>query len=233
MTLPKIIAHRGASGHAPENTLAAFQLALDQKADGIELDVMLTADNQIVVIHDDTVDRTTDGSGRVRDMTLDQLKHLDAGDGEKIPTLEEVLVRFGGKYLINIELKNYTTIFDGLPVRVAKMVKDLGLTDTILFSSFNAFNLPRVRRHLPGATLGLLTAPNQARLLIWKLFKYDALHPYFSDVDEGLVADCHSRQKQINVWTVNEPEDILRMAELHTDSIITNFPEMARQILEV
>lgn len=233
MTMPKIIAHRGASGHTPENTLAAFQLALDQNADGIELDVMLSADKQIVVIHDSTVDRTTNGSGHVRNMTLAQLKQLDAGNGEKIPTLEEVLMNFGGKYLINIELKNYATIFDGLPVKVAQMVKSFNLEDTILFSSFNALNLPRVRHHLPGARLGLLTAPKSARQWIWRLFRYDALHPFFSDVDEGLVAACHARQQQVNVWTVNEPEDMQQMAALQVDSIITNFPLLARQVLEV
>lgn len=233
MKMPKIIAHRGASGHAPENTLAAFQLALDQKADGIELDVMLSADKQVVVIHDETVDRTTNGSGRVRDLTLAQLQKLDAGEEEIVPTLEEVLDRFGGKYLINIELKNYTTVFDDLPVRVAQTVKSFDLMDTIFFSSFNPINLPRLRKRLPDAKLGLLTLPEQARSWVWKLVRYDALHPYFDDVDEELVAANHARMKKVHVWTVDEPEDILRMAKLGVDSIITNFPLTARQALEV
>ena len=233
MKMPKIIAHRGASGHAPENTLAAFQLALDQKADGIELDVMLSADKQVVVIHDETVDRTTNGSGRVRDLTLAQLQKLDAGEEEIVPTLEEVLDRFGGKYLINIELKNYTTVFDDLPVRVAQTVKSFDLMDTVFFSSFNPFNLPRLRKRLPDAKLGLLTLPEQARSWVWKLVRYDALHPYFDDVDEELVATNHARMKKVHVWTVDEPEDILRMAKLGVDSIITNFPLIARQALEV
>ena len=104
----KIIAHRGASAHAPENTLAAFQLALEQGADGIELDVMLSKDGQLIVIHDDKVDRTTNGTGKVADMYLSELKVLDAGQGESLPTLPEVFDRFGGKFLINIELKNYS-----------------------------------------------------------------------------------------------------------------------------
>jgi len=92
----KIIAHRGASAHAPENTLTAFQLALDQGADGIELDVMLSKDGQLVVIHDETVDRTTNGTGKVAEMDLVELKVLDAGQGESLPTLPEVFDRFGG-----------------------------------------------------------------------------------------------------------------------------------------
>jgi len=132
----KIIAHRGASAQAPENTLAAFQLALDLQADGIELDVMLTGDQQVVVIHDEEVDRTTDGSGRVADMTLEEIRQLDAGQGEKVPTLSEVLDRFGGKLLINIELKNYTSIFDPLPVEVSKLIQSYDLVDDVLISSF-------------------------------------------------------------------------------------------------
>jgi glycerophosphoryl diester phosphodiesterase len=227
----KIIAHRGASAQAPENTMAAFQLALDHQADGIELDVMLTADRQVVVIHDDTVDRTTNSSGRVADMTLAEVRHLDAGQGEKVPTLLEVLDCFGGKLLINIELKNYTSIFDQLPVDVAKLIESHHLEQDVLISSFNPFNLPRVRNHLPGARLGLITQSSQARRLIWRLFRYNALHPHFSDVDAALVSALHARNRQINVWTVDEPEEIKRLVRLNVDGIITNDPQYTREVL--
>ena len=229
---PRIIAHRGASAHAPENTMAAFQLAMDIHADGIELDVMLSKDGHVVVVHDNTVDRTTNGSGRVKDMTLEELKSLDAGGGEKIPTLEEVFDRFGGQCLINIELKNYSSIFDSLPLDVAKLVKLHDLSDSVLLSSFNAFNLPRVRRRLAGVKLGLITDSGKARNWIWRFFHYDSLHPYFSDVDEVLVSALHAKGKQINVWTVDDPDEIRRLASLDVDGIITNDPVLARETLE-
>ncbi len=232
MKMPKVIAHRGASADAPENTLAAFQLALEYGADGIELDVMLSLDGQLVVIHDDTVDRTTDGSGRVRDMTLKELQAFNAGNGQKIPSLSEVFDLFGGKFQINIELKNYSSFFDPLPIKVAELVKEYGFEDFVLISSFNPFNLPRFRRRLPEVKLGLLTQPDQAQRWLWRFIRYDALHPYFNDVDETLVLALHARNRQVNVWTVDEPDEIRRLAALGVDSIITNVPKSAREILE-
>lgn len=232
MTMVKIIAHRGASAHAPENSLAAFQLAYEHKADGIELDVMLSADEQVVVIHDDTVDRTTNGSGRVREMTLGQLKQLDLDNGEKLPTLVEVFKRIGGLFLINIELKNYSTIFDVLPIKVAELVRSFGLEESVLISSFNPLNLTRLHSKLPQTRLGLITMPQKADHWIWNLFKYDSLHPHFSDVDANMVSRLHARQRQINVWTVDEPEEILRLNRLGVDGIITNDPLGARLVLE-
>lgn len=229
---PKIIAHRGASADAPENTLAAFQLALDQGADGIELDVMLSKDRQLVVIHDDLVDRTTNGTGRVQDLTLAELRALDAGSGEKIPTLDEVLTRFGGKFLINIELKNYNTIFDSLPLDVAALIQDHGVADSILISSFNPINFPRFHRRLPDIPIGILTFPGKARFFAYGLFRYDALHPYFKDVDEALVQRMHARGREINVWTVDEAADIRHLAKIGVDSLITNRPLRAMSALE-
>jgi len=233
MNRPLIIAHRGASGHAPENTKAAFQLALDQHADGIELDVMLSKDGRLVVIHDDTVDRTTNGTGRVRDLTLNQLMALDAGNGEKIPTLEEVLNTFGGRYLINIELKNYATPFDKLPIAVGDLLKTKDYPEKIIISSFNPFNLARFRRRCPQVKQGLLTLSGKAKFWLWRFFKYDALHPYYQDVDEALVADLKASHHQTNVWTVDDPGDIRRMVSLGVDSIITNYPKETREIVEL
>lgn len=229
---PKIIAHRGSSAHAPENTMAAFQLALDEGADGIELDVMLSKDKQLIVIHDATVDRTTNGIGKVAELTLDELKQLDAGGGEAIPTLDEVLMSFGGKFLINIELKNYASVFDSLPIVVAHLVKARNLVDSTLISSFNPFNLPRYRRQLPEAALGLLTVPGKANHWLWRVFRFDAFHPHYHDVDAVLVSAVHARQRQVNVWTVDDPDEIRRLAALGVDSIITNDPVGARKALE-
>ena len=229
---PKIYAHRGASGSAPENTIAAFQLALEQGADGIELDVTLSKDGHVVVIHDDTVERTTTGKGNVRNLTLTQLQSYDAGEGERIPTLEEVFDRFGGKFLINVELKSVLNIFNALPVRVAGLINAYDLAGSVLVSSFNPISLIRFHRRCPGAKIGLLTLPNMSDKQIWRLFSYDALHPYHNDVDQALVDKMHQKNKEINVWTVDSPEEIRRLAAIKVDGIITNYPLSVREILE-
>jgi len=230
--IPKIFAHRGANADAPENTMAAFQLALDLGADGIELDVMLSKDHELVVIHDDTVDRTTNGSGSVQDLTLAELKALDAGNGERIPTLDEVLTRFGGKFQINIELKNYSTFFDSLPVDVAQLVSKHHMEDSVLISSFNPFNFPRFHRLLPNVPIGMLTFPGKARFFAYRFFRYNALNPYFKDVDEDLVQRYHAKGMNVNVWTVDEAADIRHMIKLGVDIIITNNPKRAMTVLE-
>ena len=135
-------------------------------------------------------------------------------------------------YLFNIELKNYTSVFDGLPIETAKMVKKHQLGESVMVSSFNPFNLPRFHARMPEVDLGLLTQPNTAKKWVWRLFKFDALHPHFSDVDRVLVAALHSRNRKVNVWTVDEPSEIQRLAALEVDSIITNDPKAAREVLE-
>ena len=230
--MPKIIAHRGASAHAPENTMAAFQLTLEMAADGIELDAMLAKDGEVVVIHDESVDRTTNGTGLIKELTLQELQKLDAGGGEKIPTLNEVLTHFAGRFLINIELNNYSSIFDSLPLKVAELVKAHDCAKSVLISSFNPFNLTRFHRRLPQVPVGLLTDKNKARHWLWRLFHFDALHPYFSDVDAMLVSALHARGRQVNVWTVDDPTEICRLAGLGVDGIITNDPQATRTILE-
>jgi len=141
---PLIIGHRGASAHAPENTIAAFQLALKFGADAVELDAKLSADGAIVVIHDQTVDRTTNGQGKISEFSLTEIKKLDAGskfdlqfEGEAIPTLEEVFEVVGGKLLINVELTNYAMPNDDLPERVAELVKRMKM-EMVLFFQFSS-----------------------------------------------------------------------------------------------
>src|SRR5512138_572189 len=163
LSQPVIFAHRGASAHAPENTLSAFELALAQQADAIELDAKLTADGQVVVIHDPTVDRTTGGHGRVKDLSLAQLRSLEAGSffsekyrGEKIPTLEEVFEAVGKRMFINVELTNYNSPRDQLVEMVCMQVKKFSLQKRVLFSSFFSSNLSEAHAYLPGVPRGLL-----------------------------------------------------------------------------
>lgn len=241
LSQPVIFAHRGASAHAPENTLAAFELALAQNADGLELDVKLAADGHVVVIHDPTVDRTTGGHGRVKDLSLAQLRSLEAGSffskkyhGEKIPTLEEVFEAVGKRTFINVELTNYNTPRDQLVETVCMLVKKFGLQKRILFSSFFAANLSKARAYLPGVPRGLLTLPGLmgawARSFGFAFGKYQALHSDLKDVTPEQVQRVHRLKRRVHIWTVNATEDMRRLFGWGVDGIITDDPQLAVQV---
>jgi glycerophosphoryl diester phosphodiesterase len=238
---PFIFAHRGASAHAPENTLAAFQLALAQHADGIELDVKLTADGHVVVIHDPTIERTTGAKGRVKDMSLADLRSLDAGSffaqtfqREKIPTLEEVFETMGKRLFINVELTNYNSPRDHLVETVCMLVKKFSLQKHVMFSSFFASNLSKAGSYLPEVPRGLLAlngiAGAWARSFGYYFGKYQALHPYLSDVTPEQVGRVHRWKGRIHVWTVNKAEDMRRLFHWGVDAIFTDDPQLAVQV---
>ena len=241
---PAIFAHRGASAHAPENTLAAFQLALRQQADGIEMDTKLTADGHVIVFHDQTVNRTTEGSGRVREKTLAELRELDAGShfdvafkGEPIPTLEEVFEMLGTQIFINIELSNYASPFDSLPEKVAALVRRHGMGPRILFSSFNPVALRRIQRLIPGAPLGLLALQGSrgalARGFLGKiLVPYQSLHPALPDVTPDLVQHTHKENRRIYVFNVLQSAEMRRLFSLDVDGIFVDDPLLARRVLK-
>ena len=166
LSRPAIFAHRGSSSHAPENTLPSFELALRHGADAIELDAKLTADQQVVVIHDQTIDRTTNGSGKVNSFTLKQIRQFDAGisfdiafQNTPIPTLDEIFKTLGHAIFINVELTNYASPTDKLPEKVAELVKGHGLEKRVHFSSFNPLALLKIHKLLPTAPIGLLALP--------------------------------------------------------------------------
>ena len=240
---PVVFAHRGAAAHAPENTLASFELALQQGADAIELDAKLTADGHIVVFHDPTVDRTTDGTGRLARKTLAELRALDAGSrfsskyrAEKIPLLEEIFDAFGSKLLINVELTNYTTPGDDLVGRVCALVQRCGIEDGILFSSFFPQNLMAARRLLPGVPRALLAQRGWkgawARSFAFSFGDYAALHPYLTDVDAREVQRVHRLKRRIHVWTVSNADDLRNLKNWGVDGIFTKDPALALHVLE-
>jgi len=241
LSQPVIFAHRGASAHAPENTLAAFELALAQNADGIELDVKLSADEQVVVVHDPTVKRTTAYDGRVKDLSLGQLQTLDAGSffsekfrGEKIPTLEEVFETIGNRSFINVELTNYNTPGDQLVEKVCMAVQKFGLQNRVMFSSFLASNLSKARGYLPEVPRGLLALNGLmgawARSFGFAFGKYQALHPHLKDVTSQQVQRVHRLNRRIHVWTVNKAEDMRRLFHWGVDAIFTDDPQLAVQV---
>lgn len=238
---PVIFAHRGASAHAPENTLAAFQLALAQQADAIELDVKLSADGQVVVIHDATVDRTTNGTGRIKDLSLAELRALDAGSffsekfqGEKIPTLDEVFETMGKRTFINVELTNYNTRRDQLVETVCMIVKKHQLQKRILFSSFLISNLSKARSYLPDVPRGLLALNgllgSWARSFGFAFGKYQALHPYLKDMTQQEALRVHRLHRRVHVWTVNDEQDMRRLFSWGADGIFTDDPELAVRV---
>jgi len=231
------IAHRGASSAAPPNTLAAFEKAVELGADGIEFDVHLSADGVPVVIHDFTVDETTDGSGRVARMTLTQLELLDAGSsfdpafaGEHIPTLAQVLETYGNRLLLNIELKDLNLGDSGLERAVIAQVERHGLGDRVILSSFNPFSLRRAKKIAPHIPVGLLYAPDLPLLLrrAWlaPLFPHEARHPEHSMVDARYMACARQRGYRVNTWTVDDPDEMRRLIALDVDGIVTNLPDV-------
>jgi glycerophosphoryl diester phosphodiesterase len=240
---PTVFAHRGSSAHAPENTLAAFQLALTQGAPALELDAMLSADRQIVVIHDDTVDRTSNGSGKVHQMPLAAIKELEAGSyfdpafkGEKIPTLAEVFETVGRRIFINIEIKNYASPLDGLPSSIASLVQKYNLAEYVLFSSFNPLALLKIRRLLPQVPCGLLifhgSGGGWARGWLGRRFPCQALHPDLRDVTPPFVASTQQSGRRMHVYTVNQPDEMKRLFDLGVDGIFTDDPPLALGLLK-
>lgn len=241
LSQPVIFAHRGASAHAPENTLAAFELALAQNADAIELDVKLSADGHAVVIHDPKVDRTTGSHGQVKDLSFQRLRSLDAGGffsekyrGEKIPSLEEVFEAVGKRTFINVELTNYSTPRDSLVETVCMLVKKFGLQKRVLFSSFFASNLSKARAYLPDVPGGLLAVNGflgaWGRSFGFNFGKYQALHPYLKDVSAQQVQRVHRLNRRIHVWTVNAEEDMRRLFHWGVDAIFTDDPQLAVRV---
>lgn len=239
---PLNLAHRGASAHAPENTLAAFRLAAEMGADGIELDAKLSRDGAIVIVHDASVDRTTDGTGRVSDLALDEIKRLDAGSkfgaafaGERVPTLDEVFDAVADRLLINIELTHYDSLRDGLEYRVVELIEKRGLSERVMVSSFSPLSLRHVKRAAPGIVCGLLYMPDMPLFFRRAWFApfipgLDALHPRYDMIDAAFVRRQRARGRQVNVWTVNDEADMRRMLTLGVDAIMTDKPDLLAKI---
>lgn len=235
----QIWAHRGASGEAPENTLEAVELALRQGADGVEIDVQLSSDGEIVVLHDESVDRTTDGSGPVRGLAWSALRVLDAsgGDGRyagaRLPRLAEV-IDLTRDVVLNIELKNDEVPYPGLEDKVVAAVADAGAADRVVYSSFNTDSLARLAGLGVRAPIGML----YSRLLLRpgrdaRRVGATAVHPPLRTVGRWLVRRVHRRRMPLHVWTVNDPGEVRRMARLGVDAIITDVPATARGALDV
>ncbi len=228
---PLIIGHRGASADAPENTLAAFALALEQNADGIELDVQLCADGVPVIMHDDTVDRTCNGAGRVADLTLAELKMLTIANEHPIPTLDDLFAAFGRRTLYNVELKALGLSDGGLSEAVARCITAHGVANRVLISSFSPFTVLAARRHVPPVVPVALLRERALTRLAHGFVKAEADHPEHVLVDEALMAWARRRDLRVNVWTVDDASEAQRLVRLGVHGIITNQPGFLRAAL--
>ncbi len=233
-----IFGHRGASADAPQNTLPAFQLAMEQGAAGIELDVHLTADGQVVVIHDFTVERTTNGSGSVAEMTLDQIRALDAGlwfgeacRGVQVPTLREVFELLEGRLLINIEIKAAT---DGIELATAALIRQYDLVEKVIISSFDHLILQRFQRVMPEAATGWLYSAMTAGDVegILNDLKVEAVHPHYEHINSDYMNWARERGYCVNTWTVNDPQQALQLRDLGVNVIITDQPALLLDALK-
>lgn len=244
-------AHRGAREAAPENTLSAFLTAEAMGAHGVELDVMLSSDGRMVVIHDYELDRTTDGGGLVKGHTFDHIRGLDAGSwfdeaftGERVPTLEEVVEMLDPGMLINIELKTESPATDGLESAVVELIQRYDLHNRVVVSSFNPIALLRVQQEDKDIPVGLLYSSSgemSANPVLDHILKKgwfipilrpEQLHPEYKMVDEKYVEWAHKKGFRINAYTVNEAADLKRMLDLKVDGIITDRPDQLRKHMQ-
>ncbi|MFP4199441.1 MAG: glycerophosphodiester phosphodiesterase [Halanaerobium sp.] len=235
----KIIGHRGGAAGYPENTLASFKKAVELGADGVEFDVQLTKDGEVVVIHDELIDRTMSGSGLVKDHTLKELRQLSAGEffspefkEEKIPSLAEVLEVVRDLEVINIELKNFLP-YPKLEEKVLKLVEQFDITDQVIISSFNHYSLQKVKKLEPEIKTGCLLMSKMINAADYAFKRgFEALHLHFLTADKKVIDKAHFMGLQLNVYTVNFPESVAELLEKEVDMIITDDLEMALQIRE-
>lgn len=230
-----VLGHRGASGYAPENTLEAFKLAMEMGADGFELDVHLSKDGELVVIHDETVDRTTDGTGFVGEMTLAELKALDASNhkeaykGAKIPTLGEVydLIR-DTNHIVNVEIKTDNIFYPQIEEKCLALEKEKGMEGRIVYSSFNHYTVKKVRSLVPDAQIGMLFGDVLVEPYDYcKSVGANLLHPSKANLNvPGFAEKAKEAGLGMNVWTVNEVEYMEKCLACGA-GIVTNYPDVA------
>jgi glycerophosphoryl diester phosphodiesterase len=214
-----IFGHRGAPGYPRrgENTMVSFRKALQCGATGLEFDVRRCGDGHLVVIHDETIDRTTDGRGRVAGLSYEQLRQFDAGAGDVIPLLSDVLDEFGAQCLLNIELKD-----KGIAPDVRKLVIERQLEKQVIVSAFEWQDLTSLPPEIP---IALLSSKADNLVETAREMGAAAIHPRRDLVTAALIASAHNAKLRINVWTVNDPSEIARFRDLEVDGIFTDFPD--------
>lgn len=234
----KVYAHRGYSGKYPENTMLAFRKAAETGCDGIELDVQLTKDGQLVIIHDEKIDRTTDGTGYVKDYTLEEIQKFNAsaikGDAygfEPIPSFEEYCQWVKGTDLVtNIEIKSGVYYYEDLEEKTLAMVKKYGLEKKVLFSSFNHTSISLLRRLAPDIPCGALVEHDGLGNPGYYCEKHDFqyFHPGWKCMSAEDVKNCKEHNIPLNVWTVNDMGTLEQMYEYGCEGVISNYPGVCK-----
>ena len=239
-----VFGHRGFSGEYPENTMLAFKKAVEAGCDGIELDVQLTRDLVPVIMHDEKVDRTTDGSGYVHDMTFDELRRLDCSYPDKFkgkfgrlqaPSLREYLEWMADEdgLITNIELKNSIYYYGGMEKMVIDMICEYGLEDRIILSSFNNASIVLCRQRDETIAGGFLVEKYVDNAGVYAgSCDVQYYHPNQEYLTEEHVINCSQNGVGVNVWTVNEKEDMRRMKKWGVNSVITNYPDRGREVAD-
>ncbi|GGG06421.1 glycerophosphodiester phosphodiesterase [Paenibacillus abyssi] len=234
------IAHRGASGYCPENTIAAFERSIELGADAIETDVQMTKDGHLVLIHDESLKRTTGSAQWVQHITLEQLKALDAGSwfdrsfhGERVPTLEELFeIAKRHPVQLNLELKNGVVLYPGIEEAVIRAIRQYGLSDRIIISSFNHYSLVECKRLAPEIRTGALYMEG-----LYQPWEYaqrigaDALHPFHYAVMPEWVKEAKARGIAYHPFTVNDPEQMKRLIDAGVAGMITDYPDRLAALL--
>jgi glycerophosphoryl diester phosphodiesterase len=232
---PLIIAHRGASGHAPENTLAAFSKAIELGADGIELDVTMSSDGKIVVIHDDTLERTSSGQGLVWEKDAATLQALDAGTwfaptyaGQRIPLFTEVLDLVGPDLFIDVEIKSGPYAQDTLAAVLA-LLRQQRHPDKTLVTSFDENIVRQCQEHAPEQACGLIfEVDNLPRAFSGN---WPAVSSHYPLITDSFMQTCRSEGRLVYTWTVNTTDTMRKMIQAGVDGIITNYPDMLATLL--
>jgi glycerophosphoryl diester phosphodiesterase len=231
MRRPLVISHAACGGHAPENTLTGIRKAMDLGADAIEIDVQTSADGVPVLMHDLTVERTTDGTGAVASLTREQLRSLDVG-GEPVPALAEVLELTNRKVLLVMEIKQ-----PGIEEHLAACVRDAGAMGSVMAWSFFPQSLEGMRRAEPRIPCGLLVStqslsrmPEMRQQAV--VMGLQAVSVFFAGVDERLAADCALNGLSLYTWTADPEPEIARLIDVGVDGICTNYPDRALRLLE-
>lgn len=235
-------AHRGASAYAPENTLAAFEQAVSMGADGIELDVQMTKDGVLAVIHDETVDRVSGASGWVKDFTYDELRKLNVNQRfpqygvQHIPKLSEVYALIKPTGLsVNVELKTGVVFYPDIEQQVLDLTEREGMQARVVYSSFNHYTLQKIRRLKTDAVTGVLYGDGMVGAAEYAKYKIqaDAVHPALYNVQyPGFFETCRQYGLRVHVWTVNEEKYMRMLCENRADAIITNDPKLARDVVD-
>ncbi len=225
--LVTVTGHRGAAALEPENTLRGIRRAIELGVDQIEIDVHLTRDGRLVVIHDETVDRTTNGSGRVRDLSLEEIRALDAGKGEKIPTLEEVIRLVKGKVILQVELKGR-----GVEEKTVETVERMGIVDEVVFTSFRHPAIKTAKELNPDIEAGVLfycLPIDPCRLALDA--GAEAIHPNVSFVNEEMVLKAHELGLKVRAWNSDEEQEMKRLIETGIDGLGSNRPDLLMKVV--